>query len=41
MSDVVLQAKSETNGVFKDDVIRTLKAICEHRRPAQSNQAVA
>lgn len=41
MSDVVLQAKSETNGVFKDDVIRTLKAICEHRQPAQSKQAVA
>jgi CBS domain-containing protein len=41
MSDVVLQAKSETNGVFKDDVIRTLMAICEHRQPAQSNQAIA
>ena len=41
MSDVVLQAKSETNGVFKDDVIRTLKAICEHRQPTQSKQAVA
>ena len=41
MNDVVLQAKSETDGIFKDDVIRTLKAICEHRQPAQSNQAVA
>jgi hypothetical protein len=41
MSDVVLQAKPETNGVFKDDVIRTLKAICEHRQPAQAKQAVA
>lgn len=41
MNDVVLQAKSETNGVFKDDVIRTLKAICEHRQSAQSKQAVA
>jgi CBS domain-containing protein len=41
MSDVVLQAKSESNGVFKDDVIRTLKAICEHREPLQSKQAGA
>jgi|SRR5579871_4280462 len=41
MNDVVLQAKAEANGVFKDDVIRTLRAICEHRPPAQSNQAVA
>lgn len=41
LNDVVLQAKPETNGVFKDDLIRTLKAICEHRQPAQSKQAVA
>jgi len=41
MNDLVLQPQAETNGVFKDDVIRTLKAICEHRQPAQSKQAVA
>lgn len=41
MNDVILRAKPETDGVFKDDVIRTLKAICEHRQAAQSNQAVA
>ena len=41
MDDVILQAKSETDGIFKDDVIRTLKAICEHRQAAQSKQAVA
>lgn len=41
MSDVALQAESETNGVFKDDVIRTLKAIYEHRQPTQSKQTVA
>ena len=41
MNDVILQAKPETDGVFKDDVIRTLKAICEHRQPTQSKQAVA
>ena len=41
LNDVVLKAKSESNAVFKDDVIRTLKAIWEHRQPAQSKQAVA
>jgi CBS domain-containing protein len=41
LNDVVLKARPETNGVFKDDVIRTLKAICEHRQPSQSKQAVA
>ena len=40
MNDVVLQPQAETNGVFKDDVIRTLKAICEHRQ-AQVKPAVA
>jgi CBS domain-containing protein len=40
MSDVVLQAKSESSGVFKDDVIRTLKAICEHRQPASLSRRV-
>ncbi len=41
MNDVVLRAKPGTDGVFKDDVIRTLKAICEHRKPAKSKQATA
>ena len=41
MNDVVLQAKSESDGIFKDDVIRTLKAICEHRPTAQAKPAVA
>jgi signal-transduction protein with cAMP-binding, CBS, and nucleotidyltransferase domain len=41
MNDIVLHAKSETDGVFKDDVIRTLKAICEHQQPTQSKRAVA
>ena len=41
MNDVILQAKSETDGVFKDDVIRALKAICEHRQPIKSKQAIA
>lgn len=41
LNDVVIQAKPETNGVFKDDVIRTLKSICEPRQPTQSKQAVA
>jgi CBS domain-containing protein len=41
MNDVVLRAKSETDGIFKDDVIRTLKAICERRQAAQSKQAIA
>lgn len=41
LNDFVRQAKPETNGVLQDDVIRTLKAICEHRQPAQSKQAVA
>jgi CBS domain-containing protein len=43
MNDVILQAGSETNGVLKDDVIRTLKAICEHSprksTPEESQQA--
>ncbi|MBZ5677994.1 MAG: CBS domain-containing protein [Acidobacteriia bacterium] len=30
IDDVILQAKAETDGVFKDDVIRTLKAICQN-----------
>lgn len=30
MDDVILQAKAETDSVFKDDVIRTLKAICQN-----------
>jgi len=37
MDDVILRAKPETDGVFKDDVIRTLKAICEHQ-PRKSTQ---
>lgn len=37
MNDVILQAKAETDGVFKDDVIRTLKAICGHQ-PRKSTQ---
>jgi CBS domain-containing protein len=41
MSDIVLQAKAGSNGALKDDVIRTLKAICEHRQPTQSRQAGA
>jgi CBS domain-containing protein len=41
MNDIVLRAKPGTDGVFKDDVIRTLKSICEHRQPAQSKQATA
>jgi CBS-domain-containing membrane protein len=41
MNDVVLRAKSGADGVFKDDVIRTLKAIYEHRQPAESEPAVA
>ena len=41
LNDIVLQARPETNGVFKDDVIRTLQAIGEHRQPAQSKEAVA
>ena len=41
INDVVLQDKSEANGAFRDEVIRTLKAICEHQRPDQSKQAVA
>jgi CBS domain-containing protein len=41
MNDIVLQAKPGSDGVFKDDVIRTLKAICEHRPPVQSKQATA
>jgi len=38
MNDVILQ---ETNGVFKNDVIRTLKAICQHRQAGQSKLAGA
>lgn len=30
MNDVVLHAKAGADGIFKDDVIRTLKAIGEH-----------
>ncbi len=30
IDDVILQAKTETDGVFKDDVIRTLQAICQN-----------
>jgi len=41
MDDVLLQGNLEIDGVLKDDVIRTLKAISEHRRLAQSKQAVA
>ena len=41
MSDVILQAKPETDGVLKDNLIQTLKAICEHRQSGQSKSAVA
>jgi CBS domain-containing protein len=37
MDDVILRAKPETDGVFKDDVIRTLKAICAHQ-PRESTR---
>ncbi|MBZ5635888.1 MAG: CBS domain-containing protein [Acidobacteriia bacterium] len=30
IDDVILHVKAETDGVFKDDVIRTLKAICQN-----------
>jgi signal-transduction protein with cAMP-binding, CBS, and nucleotidyltransferase domain len=41
INDLVLRVKPDSNGVFKDDAIRTLKAICEHRSSAQSKQATA
>lgn len=41
INDLVLRVKPDSNGVFKDDAIRTLKAICEHRPSAQSKQATA
>ena len=41
MNDVILQAKPETDGVLRDEVIQTLKALCEHREPPQSKQAGA
>jgi CBS domain-containing protein len=41
MDDVIVRGKIETDGAIKDDVIRALRAICELRRPAQSQQAVA
>jgi hypothetical protein len=41
MNDMMLQVKPEGNGVFKGDVIRTLKAICEHRQPPQAKRASA
>jgi hypothetical protein len=41
MNDVILQAKPETDGVLRDEVIQTLKALCEHREPLQSKQAGA
>ena len=41
MNDVVLRVKPESNDAFKGDVIRTLKAICEHQQPAQAKRASA
>ena len=41
MNDVILQAKPETDGVLRDEVIQTLNALCEHREPLQSKQAGA
>lgn len=38
MDDIILRAKPESNGVFKDDVIRTLKAICEHQTRKSTRQ---
>ena len=34
LNDLVLQA----NGVFKDDVMRTLRVICEHRSQESAQQ---
>jgi len=41
LNDVVLQVKPEAKGAFRNDVIRTLKAICEHRQTAKAKHAAA
>src|SRR6185503_8693870 len=38
IDDLILQAKTETDGVFKDDVIRTLKAICQNEPRKSARQ---